>query len=53
MDEKEINENTNKLKEEFDRKEAFLKEYRELVEKHGYDFMQQPPTIVKVSLIKK
>ena len=29
-----------------------LKEYKELCMKHGYDFLQQQPVIVKVSFVK-
>jgi len=43
----------DKLILEFKKKEEFLKAYKELVEKYGYDFMQQPPSIIKVGLIKK
>jgi hypothetical protein len=32
-----------------EKKEAFLKDYRELVKKHGFDFFMQPPAIVEVS----
>lgn len=52
---KEEMEELNKLIEpelEAEKKEQFLKEYRELVIKHGFDFGLQPPVIVKVSFIK-
>lgn len=51
--------NTN-LKKTYDKKEdkieaekklQFLEEYKELVEKHGYDFMQGEVHIVKVEKI--
>ena len=40
------------VKTEAEKKEEFLEAYRELVRKHGYDFFQQPPAIVKVEFIK-
>lgn len=35
-------------KSESELKDEFLEEYRKLVMKYGYDFMTQPPIIVKV-----
>lgn len=39
---------------EAEKKEKFIKAYRDLVREHGYDFFQQlpPPTIMKVMFQK-
>jgi hypothetical protein len=37
---------------EAERKELFLKEYKELVMKHGFDFYQVPPSIIRVEFFK-
>lgn len=41
------------IKTEAEKKEEFLEAYKKLVMEHGYDFFQQPPTILKVDIIKE
>ncbi len=45
---KPSNNNPNNEQLEADRKEKFLKAYRKLCRKYGYDWYQPPMTIIKV-----
>lgn len=40
-------------KTEAELKDEFLEEYRKLVMKYGFDFIQQPPMIVRINILKE